>query len=489
MSYLVIDVGTSSIRTCMVRADGSVSHEHRVLFLPQTPFAGLVEFDPIAMLGVVVDAARETLRVGGPAAAVGIANQRGSTVVWDATTGLPVAPGLGWQDLRTIGACMEMKSLGFAVPPNASATKVSHLLDLYDANRTNVNLRFGTIESWLIWNLTERSVHVTDASNAGITSMVAPSVSDPATGMVWRREVLDALRIPDHVLPSIVDSFGIVGPASVLPGSPPIAAILGDQQASLLGQGCVSPGDTKATFGTGGMVDVVTGSRPPSVLARLDGGTFPIATQQRGGTVTWGLEAIMLSAGTAVEWLRDDLSIITSSAESAEVAAECVDADGVVFVPALLGLATPHWDYGARGTLVGMTRGTSRTHIVRAVLEGVALRGSDLVSAAAADAGVEISRVRMDGGMSANPVFVQAFADACNRPVEVSPILEATALGAGLGAALAMGELRDLAELASVHKPMQLIEPSPNSGKLRQRWDDAVSRSREWIPALSALDF
>jgi glycerol kinase len=471
----------------MVRADGTVSHEHRVPFLPQTPFAGLVEFDPVGMLAVVVDAATETLRLGGPATAVGITNQRGSTVVWDADTGLPVAPGLGWQDLRTIGACIEMKSLGFAIPPNASATKVSHLLDLHDSSRTNVNLRFGTIDTWLIWNLTNRSVHVTDASNAGITSLAEPSGA--GRGIVWRREVLDALRIPDHILPSVVDSFGVVGLASMLPGSPPIAAILGDQQASLLGQGCVAPGDTKATFGTGGMVDVVTGSRPPPVLARLEGGTFPISTQQHGGEVTWGLEAIMLSAGTAVEWLRDDLNIIASAAESAIVAAECPDAGGVLFVPALLGLATPHWDYGARGTLVGMTRGTSRTHIVRAVLEGVALRGSDLVRAAAGDAGVEITCVRMDGGMSANPVFVQAFADACNRPVEVSRVTEATALGAGLGAALAMGGLISLTELASVHRPAEVIEPSANSEKLRERWDDAVSRSREWIPALSALDF
>jgi glycerol kinase len=471
----------------MVRADGTVSHEHRVPFLPQTPFAGLVEFDPIGMLDVVVNAATETLRVGGPAVAVGITNQRGSTVVWDATTGLPVAPGLGWQDLRTIGACIDMKSLGFAIPPNASATKVSHVLDLFDASRTNVNLRFGTIDSWLIWNLTNRSVHVTDASNAGITSMAEPSGVGP--GMVWRREVLDALRIPVHVLPSIVDSFGVVGVASMLPGSPPIAAILGDQQASLLGQGCVAPGDTKATFGTGAMVDVVTGSRPPLVLARLESGTFPIATQQSGGAVTWGLEGIMLSAGTAVEWLRDDLNVIGSSADSATIAVECVDSDGVLFVPALLGLATPHWDYGARGTLVGMTRGTTRAHIVRAVLEGVALRGSDLVAAAVADADTDISRVRVDGGMSTNPVFVQAFADACGRPIELSPVTEATALGAGLGAALAMGELDSLAELAAAHQPARVVEPSDNSARLRERWDDAVSRSREWIPALSALDF
>jgi glycerol kinase len=485
VSSLVIDVGTSSIRTCIVHPDATVTNEHRLPFLPETPFAGLVEFDPVAMLHAVTEAATETIRIGGSVEAVGITNQRGSTVVWDATTGLPVANGLGWQDLRTIGACIEMNAQGFAVPPNASATKVSHLLDLHDPDRSNVNLRFGTIDTWLVWNLTNRAVHVTDASNAAITSLVEPFVAE----LAWREEVLAALRVPRHVLPALVDSFGIVGHAVTLPGAPPIAAILGDQQASLLGQGCVDPGDTKATFGTGGMVDVVTGPQAPSVLARLAGGTFPIAVNQRGSEVTWGLEGIMLSAGSAVEWLRDDLQIISTSADSATVAAECTDTGGVLFVPALLGLATPHWDYGARGTLVGMTRGTTRAHIVRAVLEGVALRGADLIHAVEADAAVNIVRVRIDGGMSENPVFVQAFADACGRPVEVSAVTEATALGVGLAASLAVGELATINELGALYQPAATVEPSPRSVSMRDRWNDAVDRSKEWIPALSALDF
>jgi glycerol kinase len=485
VSSLVIDVGTSSVRTCLVHSDGTVTNEQRVPFLPQTPFPGLVEFDPVALLHAVTEAASETIRVGGSVDAVGITNQRGSTVLWDATTGLPVANGLGWQDLRTIGACIEMNAQGFALPPNASATKVSHLLDLYDPDRSNVNLRFGTIDSWLVWNLTSRAVHATDASNAAITSLVEPVGST----LGWREEVLAALRVPHHVLPDLVDSFGIVGQAVTLPGAPPIAAILGDQQASLLGQGCIHPGDTKATFGTGGMVDIVTGSQPPSVLARLAGGTFPIAVNQRASEVTWGLEAIMLSAGSAVEWLRDDLQIISTSAESASIAGECPDTDGVSFVPALLGLATPHWDYGARGTLVGMTRGTTRAHIVRAVLEGVALRGADLIDAVEADAGVDIVRVRIDGGMSENPVFVQAFADACARPVEVSAVTEATALGVGLASLLAVDALANLEDLGALYQPARTVEPSARSGSMRNRWADAVDRSKEWIPALSALDF
>lgn len=485
MSYLVVDVGTSSIRTCIVRADGRVDHERRIEALPSTPFAGLVEFDPLAMMTLIVDAATETIRVGGPVEAVGIANQRGSTVVWDAATGLPLGPGLGWQDLRTIGACIEMKERGFAIPPNASATKISHLLDLHDPERKNANIRFGTIETWIVWNLTHRAAHVTDATNAGATSLVAPS----GLGLAWRDEVLEALRIPPSVMPSIVDSFGIVGQASALPGSPPIAALLGDQQASLFGQGCVLPGDTKATFGTGAMIDVVVGAQPPTLLARSTEGTIPIATSQSGGTVTWGVEAIMLSAGSAVEWLRDDLRIIESAPDSAKVAEQCVDTGGVVFVPALLGIATPHWDYGARGTILGMTRGTERSHIVRAVLEGVALHGSDLVKAAANDSQTEILRIRIDGGMSANPVFVQAFADACNLPVHVSSVTEATALGAGLAASVALGNLPSQHEIAALTLPSHVVEPSSRSKSFRERWDEAVERSRGWIPALSALDF
>ncbi len=485
MSYLVVDVGTSSIRTCIVRSDGRIDHESRVESLPSTPFAGLVEFDPVAMMKSVLDAAKATIRVGGPVDGIGIANQRGSTVIWDASTGFPLGPGLGWQDLRTIGACLEMKEQGFAIPPNASATKISHLLDLHDVNRKNVNIRFGTIDSWIVWNLTQGTTHVTDATNAGATSLVAPG----SAGLIWRDEVLEALKIPHAVLPNIVDSFGIVGEASALPGSPPIAALLGDQQASLFGQGCVLPGDTKATFGTGAMIDVVVGPGPPAILARSVEGTIPIATSQRRGTVTWGVEAIMLSAGSCVEWLRDDLAIIASSEDSAAVAQECDDTAGVIFVPALLGIATPHWDYGARGTLVGMTRGTGRSHVVRAVLEGVALHGADLVKAATRDSGAEIVRIRIDGGMSANPVFVQAFADACNLPVLVSAVTEATALGAGLGASLALGTLPTPQAIAELTQPSHVVEPSSRAESFRDRWDDAVERSRKWIPALSALDF
>ncbi len=223
----------------------------------------------------------------------------------------------------------------------------------------------------------------------------------------------------------------------------------GDQQASLIGQGCTRAGLAKATFGTGGMLDQCVGAGRPAQAARGPAGTIPIIAWRRRGTITWGLEAIMLSAGTCVEWLRDDLGIIDSAADSAEVAARCVDTGDVWFVPALLGLGTPVWDFGARGTFVGLTRGSGRPELVRAVLEGVAHRGADLLEAAESDSGLPIASLRVDGGMSANPVFTQALADACGRPVELSPVLEATTLGAAYLAGMAVGTWSDEDDVAA----------------------------------------
>ena len=231
------------------------------------------------------------------------------------------------------------------------------------------------------------------------------------------------------MMPTIVDSAGFVGEASALPGAPPIAALVGDQQASLVGQGCVRRGDAKITFGTGGMLDVVLDETPPAFAQRSEHGAFPIVAWRHGGRCTWGVEAVMLAAGTNVQWLRDDLGIIASSDESHAVAASCADSGGVVFVPAPLGLGTPAWDYGARAALFGLTRGSGRAEIVRAVLEGIAHRGADLVDAAEADSGITIPHVRVDGGMTDNPTFVQALADATQRPVEISPVREATGAG------------------------------------------------------------
>ena len=382
MSILVIDIGTSGLRAAVVRPDATIAVEQHRELLPSSPEAGLVEFDPEGMVTTALEVARAVLAEGGPVDAVGITNQRASTILWDRATGAALGPGIGWQDLRTVGTCLVLQADGIRVAPNASATKAAWLLDAADPDRTR-DVCIGTVDAWLAWHLSEGAVHVSDATNAGVTALMKGDGSD------WDDKMLDALRIPRGVLPTVVDSSGVIGQATALEGAPPIAALVGDQQSSLIGQGGVRPGVAKITFGTGGMLDLHLGEQRPRFERQGDGGCFPIVAWRRGGTTTWGVEAVMLSAGTNVEWLRDDLGIIGTAAESHDVASRCETADGVVYVPALLGFGTPRWDYGARGTLLGLTRGSERPQIVRAVLEGVAHRGADLVDAAEADTGLD----------------------------------------------------------------------------------------------------
>ena len=486
-NLLVIDVGTSSVRAGVVDATGTVRHVHQIPSLPSTPLSGMVEFDASSIAEKVLEVANASLNAHGPVAAVGITNQRATTVVWDARTGDPIGPAIGWQDLRTVIDCLVLQAEGLRLAPNVSATKLKWLLDTFDPHRENAEyLRFGTLDTWVAWTLSRGDVHVTDASNAGVTGLVTPAIDG------WDPRALEVLNVPSLMLPEIVSSSGIVGEATALAGSPPIAALVGDQQASLVGQSCTLPGLAKITFGTGGMLDLVTGAAAPPAAERGPSGTFPIAGWRREGTTTWGLEAIMLSAGSCVEWLRDDLGILSDAATSAEVAGQCESSEGVVFVPALLGLGTPVWDFGARGLLLGLTRGSGRAQITRAVLEGIAQRGRDLVDAAEADSGLQISSVRVDGGMSANPVFMTALSEALNRSVERSDVLEATTRGAGYLAGLATGLWSDEAELASLWSPAEILEPSADSTlrtATRERYLDARSRAERTIPDLSSVSF
>ena len=480
MSILVVDVGTSGVRAAVVRPDAAVEHVHHRQVLPSSPAPGFVEFDAAAMADAILEVAGRSLAGGGPVDAVGIANQRASTVVWERSTGRPVGPGIGWQDLRTVGICLALQGQGLRLQPNTSATKLLALLDMFDPDR-GADLCFGTVDTWAAWTLSGGTAHVTDATNSGMTELVH------GDGSGWDTGVLEALRVPQRMLPAIVDSSGVVGEAAALPGAPPIAGIVGDQQASLVGQGCTRPGLAKITFGTGGMLDACVGPERPAYATRGGAGTFPIVAWRRRGRPTWGVEAIMLSAGTAVEWLRDDLGIIATSADSDDLAASCDDTGDVWFVPALLGLGTPVWDFGARGTLIGLTGGTTRAQVVRAVLEGVAHRGADLVEAAEADTGLSIPSLRVDGGMSANATFVQALADAAGRPVEVSPVLEATTLGAAFMAGLAIGTWSDEDELAGTWAPRAVVEPA--RGVDRGRWLEARDRAAGTVPELSSLQF
>lgn len=478
---LVIDVGTSSLRAAVVRTDGTIDALQRRALPPSTPFPGLVEFDAALLRDVVLEVAAAALAEGGPVDAVGVANQRASTILWDRQSGAPLGPALGWQDLRTIGECLTAKAEhGLELAPNQTATKAAWLLDAYDADRAG-DLCIGTVDSWVAWVLSGGALHITDPTNAAVTGLVAPGA------VSWDEKACNLLRVPVRMLPTIVDSAGVHGEATALPGAPPIASLVGDQQASLVGQSCVRRGQAKITFGTGGMLDVVTGPAEPHRMGRSPHGTFPIVAWSHRGVHIQGAEAIMLSAGTNIEWLCEDLGIIDDPAASHAVAAGCESTDGVMYVPALLGLGTPRWDYGARGALLGLTRGSGRAQVVRAVLEGVAQRGADLVDAAEADTGLAIERLRVDGGMSANPTFVQALANATGRVVEVSPVTEATTLGAAYLAALGAGSLASTDDIEGLWRPVRTVEPT---GQLdRAAWADAIERAARWHPALSALDF
>lgn len=477
---LVIDVGTTSVRASAVSPDGRVSHVHRRHTPAQVPFPGLVEFDPAEMAAAALDVAGETIAAMGTApTAIGVTTQRASAVVWDARDGRPLGPGLGWQDLRTVGKCLEMQAAGLRFSPSESATKFAWLVEQIDSPGDHV--RLGTVDSWIAWNLTGGQRHITDATNAGVTGLYGAKTGD------WRPDALEKLGLDPAWMPEIVDTSGELGTASALRDLP-LLALAGDQQSSLVGQSCTRPGLAKITFGTGGMLDVYLGDDRPAADVRTEKGCFPIVAWRRGGQVTWGSEAIMLAAGTAVDWLVEDLQVLSSAAESETVAAGCEDTDGVVMVPALLGFGTPQWDFGARGALFGLTRGSNRAHVVRAVLEGVAHSGADLLEATEHDTGMSIATLRVDGGMSANRVFVQALADACRRPIEVSPELEATTLGAGYLAGLAAGMWSSMDQVAEAWSPRAVVEPSGRDPR-RDRWKEAISRAGRWYPDLSGITF
>ena len=485
MSLLAIDVGTSGLRAAIVRPDASVEHVAYRAFPPDTPFAGLVEFDATALAAAVLEVAQQALAAGGPVEAVGITNQRASTIVWDRATGEPIGPALGWQDLRTLGTCLELGGQGHLDGPepvgDEGGLAARHLRPRSPA-RPLLRHRRHLAGVDAVGRSGGGALHVTDRSNAGVSGLLRADASG------WAHHVLDALNIPETMLPSARRQLRHRRrrrrPCPASPRSPPSSAT---SRARCSASPACGPGQAKVTFGTGGMLDVCLGGQRPAAEGRGPHGTFPIVAWTKDGQLTWGAEAIMLSAGTSVAWLVEDLQLLRLGGRHEAVAAACDDTGDVWFVPAMVGLGTPHWDYGARSTFLGLTRGSGRPEIVRAVLEGVAHRGTDLVEAAEADTGVAIPTLRVDGGMSANRLFVQALADASQRPVEVSPVADATTLGAGYLAGLAVGTWSGTDDLAAAWRPGAVVEPARTLD--RARWQEAVARAQGWIPSLSALDF
>lgn len=479
---LAIDIGTTTLRTGIVDDTGNVTHIHQYALTITTPNPGEVELDAREIAEATLRLAKRTIADGGECDVVGITNQRATTIVFDPTTGHPVGPALGWQDLRTVIDCLVLQGEGLRLAPNQSASKAKWLVQ--QSGRPAKELRFATIETWVAWHLSKGAVHVSDHSNAGVTGLVNVGVT------TWDQGALDLLGLDQAMMPSIVSTMGHHGVASELPGSPPITALIGDQPASLFGQCCISKG-TKITFGTGAMLNALSGGDGPSVMAKFASGCFPVVARSERGNLVWGIEGIVLSAGSCIEWLRDDLGLIATPEETEVLATSVDSSNGVWFVPALSGLGTPFWDFGARGGFFGITRGTTKAHMVRAVLEGIAHRGADLIEAAQVQTGRVVEEIRVDGGMTANTFFVQALADVTGVPVTVSPQREATTRGAGL-MALVSGGFLTLEDVEGMWHPDRVLEPQlTNQSRLdlRATWRAHVARVEKTIPELSSIEF
>jgi glycerol kinase len=471
---LAIDQGTSGT-TCLV-VDAALIPRGRGYRRVATsyPQPGRVEQDPQELWASVVTAAEEALAAAGvraaDLAAIGIANQRETTVVWDRGTGRPVHPAIVWQDRRTAERCRSLPAellrerTGLLPDPYFSATKLEWLLGRYEGE-----LAFGTVDSWLVWKLTGGAAHVTDASNASRTLLVSLAAAD------WDDELLGLFAVPRSVLPAIVPSSGIVAEAELLGARVPIAGIAGDQQAALFGQACLEPGRAKVTFGTGAFVLANAGADrlaepPPRGVVRT------VAWRLDGAPAVYALEGSVFAAGAAIDWLRDGLGLLVDAAESEAMAEQVPSSEGVFFVPALTGLGSPYWAPDARGLIAGLTRGTRREHLVRAALEAVALQTCDVLEAM----GLDLDTIRADGGAAANRFLIQLLADLTRVPVEVSAERETTALGAAALAGLGAGLLPDEDAVAAAWRSTGRFEPRPGRvevERLRAGWRDAVRRA------------
>ncbi|MGN6358735.1 MAG: FGGY family carbohydrate kinase [Novosphingobium sp.] len=449
---LVLDAGTTSTRAMIFALDGQVmatAQRELTQFYPQP---GWVEHDPAEIWAATLACAREAVEYAGGAVrigAIGITNQRETVVAWDKTTGKPLHRAIVWQDRRTAEFCGHLRGegredeiqarTGLLLDPYFSATKMRWLLDNDRAVlAAGERLAFGTVESWLVFNLTG-GAHLTDATNASRTSLL------PLGGATWEPYLCDLFGVPPAALPEVVDcagEFGVTLP-HLLGRAIPIAGLAGDQQAATIGQGCLSPGDTKATFGTGAFVLANMGSRIPASRHRLLGTVL----YQLDGKRCYALEGSIFVAGSMIQWLRDSLGLIASAAETAELAASVPDSGGVVIVPALSGLGAPHWRPEARAAITGLSFASGRAQVVRAALEAMTMQIGDLAEAFAAD-GAKWRSLRIDGGMSANEWMAQDLADMLALPVERPDFVETTALGAAMLASLGAGLVPDLAAAA-----------------------------------------
>jgi len=485
-----IDQGTTSSRCILFDHAGRPVAGHQLEHRQITPRPGWVEHDPDEILERVRTCVRIALREAGvdasSLAAVGISNQRETTVVWDRRTGRPVHPAIVWQDTRTAEAVARIgdqdryrMKTGLPVSTYSSALKLRWILDRVEGDARE--LAFGTIDSWLLWHLTggvEGGLHATDVTNASRTMLMDIATLD------WDEAILDELGIPRSVLPDIRGSAELYGTGVGDLADVPIAGVLGDQQAALFGQTCFASGEAKCTYGTGAFLLMHTGITPVSSTHGLIT-TVAARLGPSGTPATYALEGSVAVAGSLVQWLRDDLAIIDSADEIEPLARSVPDSGDVVFVPAFSGLFAPHWRPDARGVIAGLTRFTTKAHIARAALEATAYQVADLADAMAADLGAPLSgELRVDGGMTRNGLLMQIQADILGRAVVAPEITETTALGAAYAAGLAVGLWEDVDELRSMTRGTRRWEPRIAEGDrvaALDRWHKGVERSFDWV--------
>ena len=487
---LALDQGTTSSRAIVFDAAGKIRGSAQQEFRQIFPQPGWVEHDATEIWATQSGVMHEALAKAGVAArdvaAVGITNQRETTVVWDRATGRPIANAIVWQDRRTAALCDELRAAGKApliaaktglvVDAYFSGTKVKWLLDNVAGARARAErgeLAFGTIDSWLVFQLTGGRTHVTDASNASRTMLFDIRRGD------WDDELLALLDVPRSVLPRVVASSGVCAETSLDGVRVPIAGIAGDQQAALFGQACLAPGLAKNTYGTGCFLLLNTG--PDAVASRNN--LVTTVAWKRGDRLDYALEGSVFIAGAVVQWLRDGLQIIRSAADVEPLAASVADNGGVYFVPAFAGLGAPHWDPYARGSIFGLTRGTTAGHLARAALESIAFQSADVLDAMQKDAGITLAELRVDGGATANDLLMQFQADVLGVPVVRPQVLETTALGAAYLAGLAVGYWKSVEEIAANWRVDRRFEPSmprERVAELRAGWEKAVSRAKAW---------
>lgn len=485
---LTLDQGTTSSRAILFDRNGGIQCQKQYEFPQYYPQNGWVEQNPMEILSSQMLAMEEAMEGVSPeaVAAIAITNQRETTVVWDAATGEPVYPAIVWQCRRTAGICDKYKAKGLAgyiqettglvLDAYFSATKIKWILDNVPRAREKAEagaLRFGTVDTWLLWNLTKGAVHATDYSNASRTMLF------DINRLCWDEKLLAEFGIPAAMMPQVKDTSGVFGYTKIKGRSIPIASMAGDQQAALFGQNCFRPGQAKNTYGTGCFILMNTGEK----RIRSRAGLLTTIAWGLGGQVTYALEGSVFNAGAAVQWLRDGLQIIDSAAQSQQEAQQVPDSGGVVFVPAFTGLGAPYWDMYARGTVLGLSRGTTRQHIIRAVLESIAYQSGDVMAAMEADSGISLTELYADGGASANDVLMQFQADILGIAVKRPQNIESTAMGAAFLAGLATGFWKDQSQVAAIRALDRTYQPQMPPQEREKRysiWHKAVQRAMDW---------